>query len=120
MNLRHYFNRQQEKSVTATAAPGQPNALGDMSTTVSVSSAVASTTSGSNELSDFSTSTLPDDLLVPPVGNVAVKLDMVAKGPTQPRDCIFFLENSAMEIYLSTRAGMILKKQKAGWNTQKQ
>ena len=88
MNLREYFDCQQEKSATATS---QPEALGDTSTMVSVSSIVAST-SGSNEQSDSSTttlSTLPDDLPVPPVGNVGVKLDMVAKGPTQPRDCNF-------------------------------
>lgn len=88
MNLRQYFNHQQEKSATATAAT-QSETLGDTNTTVSGSSTVASTTNGSNEQSGSSMSTLPDDLPVPPVGNVAVKLDMVAKGPAQPRDCNF-------------------------------
>ena len=49
MNLREYFDHQQEKSATATS---QPEVVGDMSTTVSVSSIVASTSS-SNEQSFF-------------------------------------------------------------------
>ena len=91
MNLREYFDRQQEKSAIATFQP-EPEALGDTSTTVSASFSIVASTSGSNEQSDSSTttlSTLPDDLPVPPVGNVGVRLDMVAKGPTQPRDCNF-------------------------------
>ena len=39
--------------------------------------------------SSGSSSSLPDDLPVPPLGNVAVKREIVLKGPTQPRDCKF-------------------------------
>ena len=91
MNLREYFNSQQEKPATDTAASQpEPEAPRDTSTTVSGRSFTAvSTTSSLHEQSGSSTSTLPDDLPVPPLGNIAVKLDMVAKGPTQPRDCNF-------------------------------
>ena len=77
MNLREYFDRQQEKSAIVASQP-EPEALaiGDTSTTVSASSSIVTSTSGSNEQSDSSTttlSTLPDDLPVPRVGNVGVK-----------------------------------------------
>ena len=90
-NLRDYFSNQQEKSATDTAATQpEPEAPRDASTTVSGRSSTAiSTISGSHKQSGSSTSTLPDNLPVPPLGNIAVKLDMVAKGPTQPRDCNF-------------------------------
>ena len=75
MNLREYFDHQQEKSAIVASQP-EPEALGDTSTTVSASSSIVASTSGSNEQSDSSTttlSTLPDDLPVPRVGNVGVK-----------------------------------------------
>ena len=113
MNLREYFDRQQEKSAIATSQP-EPEVLRDMSITVSVSSIVAASTSGSNEQSDSSTttlSTLPDDLPVPPVGNVGVKLDMVAKGPTQPRDCNF--PRKEVQQWKSVFQSGLVRKQKA-------
>ena len=46
MNLREYFDRQQEKSASIATSQPEPEALGDMSTTVSASSYIVVSTSG--------------------------------------------------------------------------
>ena len=91
LNLRQYFSRssQQEKLAADSDTQAAPDLEATLRDTVSGSSTAASTTSSLYGQSTFSTSTLPDDLPVPPVGNTAIKWDMVAKGPTQPRDCNF-------------------------------
>ena len=88
MDLREYFTRINQQS-TIEAAPSGP--LSPAPHTVDRSTASGSSTAASNSSykSSGSSSSLPDDLPVPPLGNVAVKREIVVKGPTQPRDCKF-------------------------------
>ena len=93
MDLRKYFSSQRESinQYRDTLNPSEP-ADTFPSTNASPSepgAAMRASSADSSTGCSGSSSSLPDDLPIPPVGNVASKRELVVKGPTQPRNCNF-------------------------------